>query len=94
MVLLKSRIVLLQKNSFRDSNNKSVSYCMVHLVEEELDDENNKGSLIGKVSTKYDNYEKLLPLVGKNCNVEFEYVKNLDGSFKRKLKKVDDIVFE
>lgn len=91
---MKTRLTLLQRNSFKDNNGKDVSYCMVSFIEEELDDKDNKGSLIGKVSTKYDNYEKLLPFVGKTCDVEFEFVKKTDGSFKRKLKKVDNIVFE
>lgn len=88
---MKSRILLIQRNSFTDDKNKAISYCTIHFVEEELNDENNKGCVIGRVSTKYDNYDKLLPFVGKECNLEFEFTKNFDNSFKRKLVKVDNI---
>lgn len=90
---MKTRIMLLQRNKFADTNGKNVSYCMVHFTENELDDENNKGFEIGKVSCKYENFDKIKPFVGKDCNVEFEYIKNIkDNTFKRKIVKIDNVI--
>lgn len=91
---MKTRITLLQRNNFKDKDNKDVKYCFVYFVSEKLDDENNKGSVISRCSTRYENYEKIHPFVGKDCDIEFEYTEKSDGSFKRKITKIDNVVLD
>lgn len=90
---MKISLINVKRNEFVSKNGEVVRYCKFSGLTGIETTENEVGSQVVTFSTKYENYSKLVDLFNKKqfVEIEVEYVKQLDGLFKQKAKKINDI---
>lgn len=91
----KINIVKVERNVFKDTKGKEVSYCKFYSLVATPESEDSCGYDIETFTTSYDNYDIIKNFVkaGKTVEAEFKYVRQRDGKYKAQLLKIDEIEF-
>lgn len=92
--VIKTQITHVIRSEFTNANGDKVPYCKFDVIENVFDSENEYGYVISSISSKVDNFPKLLAYAKQkqDINLEIEFVTNKDGSIKRKVTKINNDV--
>lgn len=89
--IIEGQILYVERNSFTDKkNNSTISYCKMIFTNGSSKADDKFGLNIDSITFKFDSFD----LAKKHCSssqnvkLEFEYVKQSDGNFKRKLVSI------
>lgn len=90
-----TNIIRVYRNSFTDKKTGEViDYCGVDLLSPVRKSDNEVGYNVEHLTTKYDNFTKLVNIysAGKPVKVVYDFIK-LDnkGTMKKKLKSVNEV---
>lgn len=88
---VKVQVLGAEQNVFKDKENRTISYCKIVYISGSLDDEMHFGKTIDSTTCKYEYFSDIKQCIKNNqlVEVEFEYVKQRDGSYKRKVKTIN-----
>lgn len=85
---MKTQIKHIVKSSF-EKDGKSLSFCKVTFISNVVKDENEIGEIYESLTTKVDNYSIIAPLIGTTVDLDFDYKKKSDGSYKKVITSIN-----
>ena len=90
---MKISLINVKRNEFVNDKGEVIKYCKFSGLTGMESSDNEVGSQVLTFGTNYNNYSKLVDLFNKKqvVDLEVEYVKQLDGLYKQRAKKINDI---
>lgn len=92
--VIKTQITHVIRSEFTNANGENIPYCKFDVIENVIDNENEYGFITSSLSSKVDNFNKLLTYAKskQEVNLEIEFITNKDGSVKRRATKINNDV--
>lgn len=90
---MKTNLIYVEKNTFMNKNGEEISYCKFTILEAVEKSENKIGFEASNYTCSIDYFPKIteIYLKGTPVQVEYEFKKQRDNTYKKKVVKLGDL---